>query len=409
MVSRVDVTLQGDSQFPIHATVFAATVSAQARAPQPLPATSTTISPASVARLSAVGVPLLGRDTLTVGVDKPTAATTGTLPNFASVKATVVGDVTLSTPGQVYENKDVFGKITVTASGVTIRNCRVRGGVSGSALIQCTASSGWATPLLVEDCYLYPDTAYWGWMGITGSAVTIRRCDISHCQDAIEIKQDGRTSTSFPWLTRVIIEQNYLHDMAWWSASAAGIIHPSDTETHNDLIQHFGGGGTIIRGNLLDAKYARNYGHWYVTGSTTVEPYTTVALHSLGDSLNGPNQNIPNRGSGNESTGRYNYDDIACLQIGDEQGTTYDMTFTKNWCYGGGYGINGGGNAFRSGSSLGTFTYNKFSRDQGTQGGGGNNTYTMALGPWSGNVTVPLTGTGSNTYESDGANITVRY
>jgi hypothetical protein len=57
----------------------------------------------------------------------PTTACTGITPGTAL--ATVNGSVTLSTPGQVYENKLVTGGISVTAANVTIRNVRVYTGV----------------------------------------------------------------------------------------------------------------------------------------------------------------------------------------------------------------------------------------------------------------------------------------
>ncbi len=56
----------------------------------------------------------------------PDLETTGTLPGVA--RDTVSGSVTLSTAGQVYQNKTVNGSITVAANNVTIRNVKVNGG-----------------------------------------------------------------------------------------------------------------------------------------------------------------------------------------------------------------------------------------------------------------------------------------
>ena len=53
----------------------------------------------------------------------PDVESTGVTPG--TQLTTVNGDVTLSTPGQVYENKVVNGEIIVTAQDVTIRNVRI--------------------------------------------------------------------------------------------------------------------------------------------------------------------------------------------------------------------------------------------------------------------------------------------
>src|SRR4051794_7586856 len=53
----------------------------------------------------------------------PDVENTGVVPGVA--RTTVNGDVTLSTAGQVYENKTVNGTISITAPNVTVRNVKV--------------------------------------------------------------------------------------------------------------------------------------------------------------------------------------------------------------------------------------------------------------------------------------------
>jgi len=343
------------------------------------------------------------RATLRPEIDEPTALNTGVLPGVS--RSNYAGDIAL-TAGQTIKNLNVTGIVSSAVANASIENCLIIGGASqtGSALVSAISASN--SNLTLTDCTIAPQNPYWGWMGITGAGFTALRCDIGFAQDIIEVK---RTGAAYPWTTGVKVQQSYLHDMAWWTSATAGTIHPSDTETHNDVIQHFGGAGTQLIGNAMHGRYARQFGHWFVVGNSLVEPYVTVTLHSLGDALNGPNQAIPNRGTGTEATGRYNYDDIACLQIGDELGTSTDMTVHGNWFYGGGYSINGGGNANRVGASLGSWKRNRFDHAQGTQGSGGDNVYAMALGPWSGQVTVPLTGPDANVFMDNGNPIVVRY
>jgi hypothetical protein len=345
----------------------------------------------------------IDRSTLVIGVDEPDETTTGLLPD---ITLTVVnGDVSLSTPGQVYENKDIFGRVSVSAANVTIRNCRIRGGSSPSTgLITLTSAS--VSNCVIEDCLITPDYPHSDWNGVVGHDFTLRRCNIWGTTDGLNIHNTHATQ---PYDTNVIVEQCYIHDLSWWTAPTGGIVHPSDTETHNDLIQHMGGRGTIIRGNRLDAYFARQFGHWYVTGDPHTEPYTTVPLHSLPDG--GPYQPIPNRGNGNEATGRYNYDDLSAIMIGDEVDNTTELLVTDNWMRGGNFTVNGGGNPNPGGGvSLGSFLRNRFSRDQGNQGSGGDTTQTLNFqgGSWAGFVTAPTSGADMNYYEDNGHAITVR-
>ena len=71
---------------------------------------------------------VLDRDDLVMGVDKPNADNTGVLPGVS--RTTTSGNITLSTTGAVLENRNVLGRVIVTASNCIIRNCRISGGSS---------------------------------------------------------------------------------------------------------------------------------------------------------------------------------------------------------------------------------------------------------------------------------------
>jgi len=225
----------------------------------------------------------------------------------------------------------------------------------------------------------------------------------------------------------VVIEHNLFDDLSWKTAATGGIVHTTDTETHNDHIQLFGGNGTVIRWNGFHGRFARQYAHWFVTDPTT-EPYTTVALHSLTDG--GPYQHIPDRdlisGSpsanhlingvpSNESTGRYNSDDCANIMVNYGPDSTKtpctELVIEDNWFYGGNFSINGGGNLK---GTVNTRMYasvkrNKFSRDQGSQGSGGNNTQTINFQAGWGAAFFDIgTGADANVYMDNNAPVTVR-
>jgi hypothetical protein len=341
-------------------------------------------------------IPPGDRSTLVPGTYKPGPSTTGVLPGVTRTVAS--GSVTISTDNTIYENVTLNGRLSIKAKNVIVRNCLITGGTltPAAGLVNCANAA--VSNFLMEDCTLVLSNPHYTWNGIVGHDFTMRRCDVSGTTDLVNVYN---TNVTGPVPTGVVIEANWLHEMLWWSAPSAGIVHPSDTETHNDVIQHYGGSGTIVRGNLIDAAFKRQAGHWFVT-NPLVEPYVTVPLNSLPGG--GPYQSIPDRGTGTEATGRYNFDDDSCMLLNNTYGASYGFVFEDNWCYGGNYAINGGGNPYPgSGVNLGSFKRNKFDRKQGTQG------YTLAfLGNWAGHVDAPTTGADANVYEDDGSPITVR-
>lgn len=349
--------------------------------------------------------PAGSRSGLIIGVDKPGPTNTGILPGVSLTTSS--GNITVTSPNVTLENLDIFGKVTIQAANCIIRNCRIRGlnsspGSSDAFLVSCT--SGSCVNALIEDCTFVPDYPHWNWdSGVSGHDYTIRRCDISGVVDGLNVYN---TSASQPYASNVIIDQNWIHDLGQWSAATGGVVHPSDTVTHNDGIQHQGGYGTLMRGNTIDAYYKRQYGHWVVTNPGT-EPYVTVTLNSLPDG--GPYATIPDRGTGNSASGRYNWGNLSALMLNQNVGDSYDLTFTDNWVNGASIPVNGGSLTRHTGQNLGTFYRNKFSRDQGQQSSGGNNTYTFNLDTtWVGNVSGGV-GTGNaNIYLSDGAEVNFR-
>jgi hypothetical protein len=348
-----------------------------------------------------------GRDSLTIGSYMPGPENTGVLPNIS--RTLVSGNVTLSTP-QVYADKTVTGRLSITSSGVTVRNVEIQGNATptSSGVVGCTNAA--VSGAVFEDCTIYTVVPHYTWNGVVGHDYTLRRCNVYGTTDLINIYNTNLAPARYA--TGVVIEGCWLHDPIWWTAETGGIVHPSDTETHNDIIQHYGGYGTIIRGNTIDAAYARQQGHWKTTSPN--QPFHTIGLQTLPDG--GPYQHIPDRDitngtiNGTLANGRYNWDDTCCLMINNSQGKSNQMTVTDNYFFGGNYCINGGGNPYNNdGYSLGDFLRNQFDRAQGEQGSGGDNTYTLAaLGNWAGHINAPTTGLDANVYMDNGHAITVR-
>lgn len=383
---------------------------------------------------------------LQIEVTEPSAANTGVQPFFeAGLDDVNVANTILTTDDEIIEGYNFLGRIEIRADNVTIRNCRVRGQNSAPTgdwnLITCTHSN--CTNAKIQWCDLWPQYPHWNWdSGVTGHDFTMEFCHVRETTDNVNIfntngpRVGGTTGQWLPYFTNVVLKQNFFENVAYWSAATGGVVHPQDTFTHNDTVQHQGGRGTIIQGNTFKTYYKTQYGHWqavgggaYLSDNPGSAPYVGVAIGSLGAGaprFGGPfeaggtaqtwvaTNTIPDIGSGTVATGRYNQGSLSGLQIGQNVGHSYDMQVLGNWFYGGGYSINGGGNSYPGNNEYyGDFHRNKFSRDQGAQSGGGNATQTInfdtAAEPgWNGHFSAPTTGPNANLY-FDGQPITVRH
>jgi len=146
----------------------------------------------------------------------PNAATTG-----HSGTLTPSGSITVTTAGTVLQNLDISGGVQIKAHNVTIRNCRIVGGLYG-----VNASFGY-TGLVVEDCTVYNGDS----KGIYGANMIVRRCDISMYSDCMMVQSN------------VLVEDSYLHDLKITAGS------------HNDGIQCRGGSNITVRHCTIQAQY----------------------------------------------------------------------------------------------------------------------------------------------------------
>jgi len=141
----------------------------------------------------------------------------------------VQGDVTLSTPGMVYENKDVRGCIVVTAPNVTIRNVKATCG--GYYVIDYYPSG--AGTLTIEDTTVVCTNPRG--TGIGELQLAVRRVDVSNCENGFDIDRDA------------LIEDSYCHDLTPESGATA--------EAHTDCVQGVQTKDVVIRHNSMLAPY----------------------------------------------------------------------------------------------------------------------------------------------------------
>lgn len=141
----------------------------------------------------------------------------------AGVTLSNSGSITLSTPGQVVENKNINGTVSITAKGCKLRNCRITSG----AYTIITARQDSTTE--IDHCEIVGNGS--GQNGFDGTG-WVHHCRIIKCENPINIAGDD-----------ALIEWNDIHDMKGVSTS-----HIDGIQADGDI------DGLIIRNNRLDNK-----------------------------------------------------------------------------------------------------------------------------------------------------------
>ncbi|MHA7222562.1 right-handed parallel beta-helix repeat-containing protein [Arthrobacter sp. RHLT1-20] len=199
------------------------------------------------------------------GTDRPGQANTGVPPGTQLTAHNTAGtDLIITEDGTVLDGLDVWGDIKIRASNVTIRNCRLRGGLhvppSNTGIVDATDAS--VKGLLVEDSTIAPERPSYFRDGIVGHDYTARRNNIYGSNDGLGIfnRPDGAPAAN------VVAESNYIHDLSYFSNDPA---HADGT--HNDGIQVQGGENIRIAGN-------------HVIGSTVRGPGSKSSAHGTSGS-----------------------------------------------------------------------------------------------------------------------------
>jgi hypothetical protein len=240
------------------------------------------------------------------GGEKPGPTNTGVPKGTVLTKS---GSVTVNNDGQIVENLDIAGTITVLANDVIIRKVHIKTGDYYPIRYFDKGNTG----LLIEDSEIEGTSG-----NVTSSVAfahyTARRLNVHGGADGLKADSD------------VLIENCWIHDLSNGSGE------------HNDGVQSTGGRGVTIRGNNISG------------GSNS------------------------------------------CVQTGDENAATQDLTVECNWLDGGGYTLNirGVGATRPSGTKI---LNNRFGRDAG-------------YGPWT--IDDPSPVVMGNVYDDTGAPIPYR-
>ena len=333
-----------------------------------------------------------------VGTTMPTRALNGPRISLDTFSGTGAGNIHyVSGNNKVYEGIN-FGttliKFTGTCTGTIFRDCKwtiTKNNLGRDATVIDMRSAS-VTNTLIEFCD-FDQTAQGnpGMTGVMGSDFAIKRSNIRNFTDLIGVYMPTSSGGNLD----VLIEACHLGAMAWYWNPTSGIVHPSDTKTHNDLVQNQGGYGMIVRGNYMDARYSTTLG----TGTPGSGSENVSGIgYTYAQGVNARYSVV--EGGGTYSSGKagaFLGGSIAGLMYTNGgRGDIYNNTVTDNWCKGGAFFINAG--ASQNVSPWGSVYRNRFTPDQRNAG--------WAIGIRSG-VTVNVgAGTSNrNTWTDDGSEV----
>lgn len=355
-----------------------------------------------------------------VGTKKVFIAGVNVAAVVAGVPATAVANVSHNTPGQTFNNIR-FARVNGNVADLTYNDCYFEGDDTDNPIY--TATNINAKRIKFNRCVFSPKFIR-NRNAFNGHDLEFYDCLIEKTTDGISVNNSNQfNATGAGWQCGIILRRTMIRRLTKWTANARGIVHPSDTISHNDGIQLFGGLGMDIEDSVIDARPARQAGHlWLMDSSghvfTEAEAYNlpdtyepiSVPMGSLpdggpyafaGDSTH-PARALPweDNGTGLLSRGRINGPDNACLMFGTvSQGYTGEHRIVNTLFLGGQYAFNGGGNPSPGGTaSMGLYDGLVFDKSQAVQG------QTVNFGgTWTGRATV------TNCSYIDGTAITVRY
>jgi hypothetical protein len=198
--------------------------------------------------------------TAVAGASRPNATNTG-VPAGRTLRAHM-GDLVVTTPGEVVDGLDVHGSIVVKADNVVIKNTKVRG-----------RSASYTTPLIhmkngnrnltVVDSELVPDTRSPYLYGIIGWNFTLTRVEIQRVVDGVHIIGPN-----------VTVRSSWIHNLNHFDKDPNAGGGP----THDDGVQIQSGHNLTIVNNAID-------GGWNAAIQVTQDRGRTSDLEITGNYL----------------------------------------------------------------------------------------------------------------------------
>lgn len=210
----------------IVATLFLAAACESSHAPVPSVSRSSSAVPSVAPSVSAGSGAVRGCVAAPASCGFPDGSSTG-VPAGVALKSS--GSLTISTPGAVVSGLDIVGTVTINASGVTLKDCRIRPSAgSPGVAVSYSGVSG----VVIENVEIDGGKHSPSSVGVSGSGFTLRAANIHGTGDGVDVGDN------------VVVRDSWIHDL--WVASG----------DHTDGVQSAGGSNVTITHNTIDATGA---------------------------------------------------------------------------------------------------------------------------------------------------------
>lgn len=150
--------------------------------------------------------------------------------------STVNGGVTQLNTATTIINTNFTNTIVDIRADITFTNCRFTvtnytAADSIGALIRILNGSG-VTDVVFNNCEFHV-RAQRILNCVSGRNATFNQCVFTGGVDGLSLSNAGSGTQSYGF----VINDSWIGDHGWWYATSNGIVHPSDTQTHNDGVQ----------------------------------------------------------------------------------------------------------------------------------------------------------------------------
>ena len=218
----------------------------------------------------------------------------GNLPQVSRTEysSTVSGGVTQLSTATTINNTNFTNTVVDIRADIIFNNCHFiltnyTAADSINALIRILNGGG-TTNVIFNDCEFHIRSQR-TMNCVSGRNATFNRCVFTGGVDGLSLSSSGSGTQSYGF----VVNDSWIGDHAWWYAPSVGVVHTSDTQTHNDGIQvsvnlgvevkntffatwpsEFVGTGTPNSGSETNSFSAT-----YISDQSTMESWRTTYLN----------------------------------------------------------------------------------------------------------------------------------
>ncbi len=154
----------------------------------------------------------------------------------AEYSGTVTGGITQLNSPLTISNTNFTNTVVDIRANITFNNCLFTltdytGADSIGSLVR-GLNGGSLDNIVFNNCEFHVRVQR-AMNGFSGRNATFNKCVFTGGVDGLSLSASGSAAQSYGF----VVNDSWIGDHAWWYWTSTGVVHPSDTQTHNDGIQ----------------------------------------------------------------------------------------------------------------------------------------------------------------------------